>query len=84
MDKFVIEGGHKLSGAVPMSGSKNAALPVLAATLLTGEEVVLERIPVVRDIRTMARLLENIGAEVEAEGGRYRIRARTIASPEAP
>jgi UDP-N-acetylglucosamine 1-carboxyvinyltransferase len=84
MDKFVIEGGHKLSGAVPMSGSKNAALPVLAATLLTGEEVVLERIPMVRDIRTMARLLENIGAEVEAEGGRYRIRARTIASPEAP
>jgi UDP-N-acetylglucosamine 1-carboxyvinyltransferase len=84
MDKFVIEGGHKLSGAIPVSGSKNAALPVLAAALLTGEEVVLERIPVVRDIRTMVRLLENIGAEVEAEGGRYRIRTRTIASPEAP
>ncbi len=84
MDKFVIEGGHGLSGAIPIGGAKNAALPVLAAALLTSEEVVLERIPVVRDIRTMAKLLESIGAEVKREDHRFRIRAQNIVSPEAP
>jgi UDP-N-acetylglucosamine 1-carboxyvinyltransferase len=84
MDKFVIQGGHELSGAIAISGAKNAALPALAATLLTSDEVVLERIPGVRDIRTMARLLESTGAEVARDGHCYRIRAATIASPEAP
>jgi UDP-N-acetylglucosamine 1-carboxyvinyltransferase len=84
MDKFVIQGGQELSGAIAISGSKNAALPAMAATLLTSEEVVLERIPGVRDIRTMARLLESIGAEVTRQDHCYRIRAAKIATPEAP
>ena len=84
MDKFVIQGGHQLSGEIAISGAKNAALPALAATLLTSEEVVLERIPGVRDIRTMARLLESTGAEVTRDGDSYRIRAAKVDTPEAP
>ena len=83
MDKFHIEGGHKLSGEIPISGAKNAALPALAASLLTAEEVVLDRIPEVRDIRTMARLLESIGAAVQKANNQYRIRAKDLTSPEA-
>ena len=63
MDKFVIKGGAPLKGEIPTSGSKNSALPALAAALLTDEPVILHRIPRVRDIRTMQRLLVDIGAE---------------------
>lgn len=84
MDKFVIEGGHALKGVIPVSGAKNAALPVLAATLLTSEEVVLDRIPKVRDIRTMAKLLESVGAEVKPNNGGYAVRVAEVTSPEAP
>ena len=84
MDKFLIEGGHELSGEIPISGAKNAALPALAATLLTAGEVVLDRIPEVRDIRTMTRLLESIGASVQKSSNQYRIQAETLSSPEAP
>jgi len=84
MDKFIIEGGHPLSGVISVSGAKNAALPVLAATLLTAEEVVLDRIPKVRDIRTMANLLENVGAEVKPFNGGYRVQVAEVTSPEAP
>jgi UDP-N-acetylglucosamine 1-carboxyvinyltransferase len=84
MDKFLIHGGIPLTGSIAVSGSKNSALPAMAAALLTGEEVILDRVPAVRDIRTMARLLADIGAEVRLEGGRYRIRAAQLTSPEAP
>jgi UDP-N-acetylglucosamine 1-carboxyvinyltransferase len=84
MDKFLIEGGHELSGTIPVSGAKNAALPVMAAALLTDQEVALEGIPGVRDIRTMAGLLKNTGAQVAQHEGAYRIRAERIDSPEAP
>ncbi|MDA1312508.1 MAG: UDP-N-acetylglucosamine 1-carboxyvinyltransferase [Acidobacteria bacterium] len=84
MDTFIIEGGHPVSGEIPVSGAKNAALPVLAATLLTRDEVSLERIPKVRDIRTMANLIESVGAEVTPNDGGYRIRAAEVTSPEAP
>jgi len=84
MDKFLIEGGRALSGSIPVSGSKNSALPALAATLLTDQPVTLGRLPSVRDIRTMARLLVDIGATIEREGGTYRICANKISSPEAP
>ena len=83
MDKFVIEGGHPLSGSIRISGAKNAALPVLAASLLTGDDVVLDNLPSVRDVRTMARLLRSIGAEVSGDGASYRIRGR-VSQPEAP
>jgi UDP-N-acetylglucosamine 1-carboxyvinyltransferase len=84
MDKFVISGGRPLRGEVPTNGSKNAALPALAAALLTPEPVILERIPRVRDIRTMQRLLVDIGAEVQVDGETVRLETRRIANPEAP
>ena len=68
MDKFVINGRRAAYRArSPTSGSKNSALPALAAALLTDEPVTLHRIPRVRDIRTMQRLLVDIGATVEVE-----------------
>jgi len=84
MDKFVIEGGTPLQGEIPTSGSKNSALPALAAALLTDEPVVLKRIPRVRDIRTMERLLVNIGAEMSIDEETVTIQTREIVSPEAP
>src|SRR6202167_3074994 len=84
MDKFVIEGGAALNGTISTNGSKNSALPALAAALLTADTVVLERIPRVRDIRTMERLLVDIGSEIEVEGERVRLDTKKIVSPEAP
>ncbi len=84
MDKFVIQGGVPLEGEIAVSGAKNSALPVLAACLLTGEEVTLDRIPSVRDIRTMEKLLAHIGARVAHRNGRVMIQAAEIRDPEAP
>ena len=70
MDKFVIRGGNPLLGTVRVSGAKNAALPAMAAALLTEEPVILENIPQVRDIETERRLLAAMGAEVELGYGR--------------
>ena len=70
MDKFVVRGGNPLLGTVRISGAKNAALPAMAAALLTEEQVVLENIPQVRDIETERRLLAAMGAEVELGYGR--------------
>src|SRR4051812_44836387 len=65
MDKFHIEGGYPLSGTVVPAGNKNAALPALAACLLTEEEVVLRNIPRLADVEAMLRLLERLGTRVE-------------------
>src|SRR6266851_49826 len=65
MDKLLIEGGTPLEGSVRISGAKNAALPAMAAALLTNDRVELENIPRVRDIITMGRLLAHLGATVE-------------------
>jgi UDP-N-acetylglucosamine 1-carboxyvinyltransferase len=65
MDKFVIQGGVPLSGTVVPSGNKNAALPILAATLLTDQPVTLHNLPNIGDVRTMLTLLEDLGATVE-------------------
>lgn len=64
MDKLVIKGGNKLKGAVIISGSKNAALPVLAATLLTDDTCVLKNVPYLSDINTMIKLLRELGKDV--------------------
>src|ERR1017187_4552938 len=84
MDKFVVTGGTALNGEIPTHGSKNSALPALAAALLTEETVTLGRIPRVRDIRTMQRLLVDIGAQVDIDGTTVRLTTPQIASPEAP
>jgi UDP-N-acetylglucosamine 1-carboxyvinyltransferase len=88
MDKFVIRGGNPLLGTIRVSGSKNSALPSMAAALLTEDEVVLENIPQVRDIETERKLLTAMGAEVELGYGRAQhrttISCRTITDPTAP
>jgi len=89
VDKFRIEGGHKLQGTVRVSGAKNAALPEMAACLLTAESVELRNLPRVRDIQTMARLLAHMsvtvdGPEGEGETGRVRLAAADISHAEAP
>jgi UDP-N-acetylglucosamine 1-carboxyvinyltransferase len=84
MDKFVITGGADLKGEIATSGSKNSALPALAAALLTEEPVTLRRIPRVRDIRTMQRLLVDIGSQVDDEEETVRLHTPKIVSPEAP
>jgi UDP-N-acetylglucosamine 1-carboxyvinyltransferase len=70
MDKFVIRGGNPLVGSIRVSGAKNAALPAMAAALLTEDTVILENIPQVRDIVTERNLLAAMGAEVELGYGR--------------
>ena len=88
MDKFVIRGGNPLLGTIRVSGSKNSALPCMAAALLTEDDVVLENIPQVRDIETERKLLVSMGAEVELGYGRAQhrttISCRTIKNPTAP
>ena len=68
MSTLLIEGGHRLSGSVEVEGNKNAALPLLAACLLTTEECVLTNVPRISDVEVMARLLLDLGAEVEGIG----------------
>ena len=87
MDKLVIRGGEPLLGTIRISGSKNAALPCMAAALLTDEPVILENIPQVRDIETTRKLLSAMGAEVELGFGRAQHRtticAKNLSAPEA-
>lgn len=68
MGKFIIDGGHRVSGEVTPSGNKNEALPTLAACLLTEEAVVLDNLPRIRDVRVMCQVLEDLGASVEWTG----------------
>src|SRR5260370_4019742 len=87
MDKFVIRGGEPLLGTVRVSGAKNAALPCMAAALLTDHPVIIENIPQVRDIQTTRSLLAAMGAEVELGYGRAQhrttIHCKNLAAPEA-
>src|SRR6202051_3122751 len=87
MDKLVIRGGSPLLGTVRVSGAKNAALPCMAAALLTDEPVILENIPQVRDIQTTRNLLAAMGAEVELGYGRAHhrttIHCKNLSAPEA-
>ena len=68
MEKFVIEGGVPLSGTIVPAGNKNAALPLLACSLLTSEEVVLHNVPVIRDVEAMLALIADLGVNVERRG----------------
>ena len=87
MDKFVIRGGEPLLGTIRVSGAKNAALPCMAAALLTDQPVILENIPQVRDIQTTRNLLAAMGAEVELGYGRAQhrttIHCANLSAPEA-
>src|SRR4051812_28612961 len=83
MEKFIIEGGYPLSGTMVPAGNKNAALPALAACLLTDEEVVLRNIPRIRDVEAMCQLLERLGVKVDwREDNVVAVRADEVASTE--
>jgi len=87
MDRFKIEGGRKLEGTVYISGAKNAALPAMAAALLTAEPVHLKNIPHVRDIITMAKLLAHMRCRVESPDippSEFIIQAQNVSMQEAP
>jgi len=73
MDKLVIEGGKRLEGTIEISGAKNAALPVLAATILSKERSVIKNVPQVADVFTMVRILKSIGAKVVHEGSTIQV-----------
>ena len=76
MEMLIVNGGRRLSGRVQVSGSKNAALPVMAASLASDGLVVLNNIPALVDVATMTRLLRSLGAEVSGNGNRVEIDAR--------
>ena len=78
MDSFLIKGGVPLHGEVAISGSKNAALPIMAATLLTDEPCVIRRVPDLSDTRFMARILESLGAQVKWDRDTLMVRAQKI------
>jgi len=79
MAVFLVEGGHTLTGSIRPTGNKNAALPCIAATLLTEEEVELGNVPRIRDVETLLEILVSLGAEVEWTGpDAVRIRARGV------
>jgi len=63
--QYIVEGGHRLSGSIEPSGNKNAALPIIAAALLTSHEVTLENVPRIRDTETLVQLLQAVGARAE-------------------
>src|SRR5204863_8924310 len=80
MDKIRIHGGHPLSGTIKISGSKNSALPILAATLLTREPCTIHRVPDLSDTHYMLQILKHLGAEVERASGTVTVAAAKIDS----
>lgn len=80
MDKILIHGGRPLSGSIKISGSKNSALPILAATLLTREPCILHRVPDLSDTHYMLQILMHLGAQVERASGTVTVNAETIES----
>jgi UDP-N-acetylglucosamine 1-carboxyvinyltransferase len=84
METIIIEGGHPLYGRVQISGAKNAALPILAATLLAPGTHTIHNVPDLRDTRTMLRLLETLGARHSREGTTVRVDTTNLTGAEAP
>jgi len=84
MDKFLIEHNRNLSGKIYVSGAKNAILPVMAACLLAPGKSILNNVPNLIDLKTMAHLLRVIGARIEYENGTMSIDSKDVCFPEAP
>ncbi len=84
MEKLIVRGGRPLKGVVKVGGSKNASLPILAATLLTDELCVLENVPPLRDVATMIRIMRNFGLKVVQEGARIMVDPNGYKLTEAP
>ncbi|MFP4687010.1 MAG: UDP-N-acetylglucosamine 1-carboxyvinyltransferase [bacterium] len=84
MEKLVISGGYKLEGEVMIGGAKNAALPLMAASILAGDEVKLTNLPALNDISTMSLLLQQLGAEVKKENSVFVVDTSGLNNIEAP
>ncbi len=84
MQKLAIQGGNRLNGEVRISGAKNAALPILCASLLTGDTLQLANVPDLNDVATMRKLLEQMGVAMEMNGGEVALCAANIDKLEAP
>ncbi|HRH90559.1 MAG TPA: UDP-N-acetylglucosamine 1-carboxyvinyltransferase, partial [Agitococcus sp.] len=85
MDKLLISGGNRLEGDVRISGAKNSALPLLAGTILASTPVSLDNVPDLHDIKTMIRILQNMGMTIERQAdGKVLINANTLDKPVAP
>ena len=82
--RFVIRGGRPLSGELRISGNKNAVLPMIAASLLTRDEVVLENVPDIRDVDSMLEIAAHLGVEISREDSTLRLRAARIEQDEVP
>ena len=84
MDKLIIQGGQTLNGEVRISGAKNAALPILCASLLTAEPLTLTNVPALHDIQTMLKLLVQMGVKAEQDGDTLTLDASGLNNPSAP
>lgn len=84
MDKLIIKGGKPLRGSVEISGSKNALLPIVAATLLTPEKCVIKNAPLLRDTYTMIRIMRNLGVEVAIKGSTITLQSGKLKKYDAP
>jgi len=84
MDKIIIRGGERLIGEVEVSGSKNASLPIFAACLLAEGSNLLHNVPNLNDVKTIVKVLRNLGVKVGEEGGIYRIDATEVSNYETP
>ncbi|ABR88978.1 UDP-N-acetylglucosamine 1-carboxyvinyltransferase [Janthinobacterium sp. Marseille] len=84
MDKLLIQGGHRLSGEIAISGAKNAALPILCAGLLTADTVQLSNVPNLQDVTTILRLLRQMGLRAEQDGDKVVLNGSAIDKLEAP
>lgn len=79
MEKFIIEGGHPLHGEVTPSGNKNAALPILAACLLTKEPVILNNVPLIQDVLSLRKLIESLGVKItELDSHKWELKASKL------
>ena len=84
MDKLKIRGGNRLAGEITVSGAKNAALPILAASLLTADELIVDNVPQLQDVATTLKLLKQMSVAVERDGATVRLKAGTLTHTEAP
>ena len=84
MDKLVIVGGQRLAGEITVSGAKNAALPILCAGLLSAEPVQLDNVPDLQDVRTILKLLGQMGVRTESSAGHVSLDASKVTNPVAP
>ncbi|NLG12478.1 MAG: UDP-N-acetylglucosamine 1-carboxyvinyltransferase, partial [Elusimicrobia bacterium] len=84
MEKFIVTGGKKLNGTIEIAGSKNAALPIISAAILGNGRTVLHNVPEVKDIRTLIKILEYLGAYVKYENNTLEIDASSINKYTAP